>query len=406
MSSTRVLLVGTVHLANPGLDRFNVRVDDVFAPARQAEIIDVVQRLAEFRPTHVAVEALPTSDVLERYAAFGDGRHELTRNEVEQIGFRVAQAAQAEIVPADVAARFYEPGIEQLILEGPHRERWAAFERSGQQTVDRIGSWFASHPIGEILYRLNAPDELRGTSAPYADLLRIASPESDAGPRMVANWYVRNVLIVGNILRSAPAGARSLVLFGQGHIPVLKQLFEAIPDVEVDDPLTYLPRSIEGIAQEIIAMAKVDQEMRHAAASGRSRWDPTVDAKNTARLRSIIAQVGWPTRSRVGDHAEHQAWLLVQHADADPDFQRECFELMRREPPSEVCAKHLAYLEDRIRTGEGRPQLYGTQLHQQPDGTLAPAALEDAEHVDERRAAVGLEPLADYLARARPARIP
>lgn len=141
--------------------------------------------------------------------------------------------------------------------------------------------------------------------------------------------------------------------------------------------------------------------MRRAAAEEGAVWDGEVDLRNTARMRGIIAEIGWPIRSKVGEAAEHQAWLLVQHADADREFQRECLELMRRQPPGEVCAKHLAYLEDRIRTGEGRPQSYGTQLRRGTDGELGPSAIEDPEHVDERRAAVGLGSLSEYVASVR-----
>lgn len=162
-----------------------------------------------------------------------------------------------------------------------------------------------------------------------------------------------------------------------------------------------IARSREAVAAEISDLADVDQQMRRRAAEEGSPWNGEVDLHNTARMRGIIAEIGWPTRSKVGEAAEHKAWLLVQHADADRAFQRECLELMREQPEGEVCAKHLAYLDDRIRTGEGRPQLYGTQLRGGPSGELAPSAIEDPEHVDERRAAVGLGPLSEYVALAR-----
>jgi len=51
-----LLVLGTSHLDNPGLDVVNNKVDDVLAPARQAEITAVVEQLATYRPTHIAVE--------------------------------------------------------------------------------------------------------------------------------------------------------------------------------------------------------------------------------------------------------------------------------------------------------------------------------------------------------------
>ena len=159
------------------------------------------------------------------------------------------------------------------------------------------------------------------------------------------------------------------------------------------------------IADEICRMADEDQHARTEMARMSSALR-AIDAANTATMRALIAQIGWPTRSKVGERAEHRAWLLVQHADADRDFQRSCLELMKRESADEVCRKHIAYLEDRLAVAEGRPQTYGTQLRQTAAGTFEPVAIEDASRVDERRAAVGLEPLSDYRRRQAPAADP
>jgi hypothetical protein len=66
----------------------------------------------------------------------------------------------------------------------------------------------------------------------------------------------------------------------------------------------------------------------------------------------------------------------------------------------EVCPRHLAYLDDRIRVREGLPQRYGTQLQKRADG-WEPLPVEDPEALDARRQAVGLEPITEYLDGAR-----
>ena len=73
---------------------------------------------------------------------------------------------------------------------------------------------------------------------------------------------------------------------------------------------------------------------------------------------------------------------------------------MKHEPPGEVCASHIAYLDDRLAVAFGKAQHYGTQLRLGPDG-LEPLPIEDPESVDERRMSVGLEPLAEYVETAR-----
>ena len=154
----------------------------------------------------------------------------------------------------------------------------------------------------------------------------------------------------------------------------------------------------EALAAEILAMADEDQRMRSEVAANARQWDASVDERNARRMRAIISEIGWPTTSKVGAQAEHMAWLLVQHAELD--FQKECFALMAREPADEVCARHLAYLEDRIRVREGLPQRYGTQLQKTDDG-WEPLPTLDTEDLDARRQAVGLEPIAEYLDGAR-----
>jgi hypothetical protein len=155
----------------------------------------------------------------------------------------------------------------------------------------------------------------------------------------------------------------------------------------------------DAIAAELVQMSDDDQVMRRKMQTTHAELS-SVDARNTQRLREIVAEIGWPTRSKVGEQAEHLAWLLVQHADRDVAFQRQCLALMEAESAVEVCPRHRAYLKDRIRLAEGRLQRYGTQLRMTDHG-LEPAPIEDPEGVDDRRHGVGLEPIAEYVRRAR-----
>ena len=60
----------------------------------------------------------------------------------------------------------------------------------------------------------------------------------------------------------------------------------------------------------------------------------------------------------------------------------------------------IALTIDRIRVGQGKPQVYGTQF-KEVDGKLVLEPLQDPQHVDQRRASVGLPPLAEYEALIR-----
>ncbi|MCH7603603.1 MAG: hypothetical protein IIB54_12635, partial [Planctomycetes bacterium] len=121
-----------------------------------------------------------------------------------------------------------------------------------------------------------------------------------------------------------------------------------------------------------------------------------IDWRNTARMKRIVDEFGWPTRSMVGTDGAKAAWLLAMHADHDTKFQRRCLALMKAaQKRGEALAVHLAYLTDRVHTREGKPQVYGTQ-NGVIDGIRRYFPIEDLEHVEERRAEVGLPPLGEY----------
>lgn len=117
-----------------------------------------------------------------------------------------------------------------------------------------------------------------------------------------------------------------------------------------------------------------------------------VDEANTAWLAGLTARIGWPGRTLVGKDGAHAAWLLAQLAP--PERQSAFLELLRAAAAAgEASAADLAYLEDRVRMHAGQPQLYGTQFVH--DGQeLRPHPIEDLEHLDQRRASVGMGPFA------------
>ena len=155
------------------------------------------------------------------------------------------------------------------------------------------------------------------------------------------------------------------------------------------------------IADELIAMAELDRNVADELSTSGALYEGyhprmvAIHENNASRLQAIIARIGWPTERLVGEPAAKAAWLIAQHAISQPEFQRSCLRLL-----AEAAREHTvplwqpAMLEDRIRVFEGRPQRYGSQLKPDAHGNLQPHAIEDPEGVEQRRRAVGLEPLA------------
>lgn len=81
---------------------------------------------------------------------------------------------------------------------------------------------------------------------------------------------------------------------------------------------------------ELLRMKNADQAVRDLPliTEGEERVLSAVDAVHTARLKAIVAAHGWPTVAQVGQDGADAAWLLAQHADKDPAFQRSVAEAM------------------------------------------------------------------------------
>ena len=157
-----------------------------------------------------------------------------------------------------------------------------------------------------------------------------------------------------------------------------------------------LPEISKTLVSDILSMVEVDQNARkHWEETGES-WGRDMDRNHTERLKKIVSEIGWPTISRVGEEASRAAWLLVQHADHDRAFQQNCLDLMKNEAEGEVNKQDIAFLEDRVRVGMSQPILYGTQFFDDAEGKFGPRPIEDRDHLDERRAAMGLSPFEEY----------
>jgi len=162
-------------------------------------------------------------------------------------------------------------------------------------------------------------------------------------------------------------------------------------------------------AAEIIAMAREDLRKRAELAETGALFEgyhPDMERIHTAnarRLEDIITDIGgWPCAAIAGEEAAEAAWLIVQHAIGLPDFQRKMLPLIQKAAEAgDVPAWQAAYLEDRIRVFEGRPQIYGTQFDWDETGVLSPLPIENPQDVNLRRAAVGLDTIEEKTATMR-----
>lgn len=250
----QVMVLGTYHFGNPGLDLHNAKVDDVMAPKRQAEITQVLQGLAGFKPTRVAVEVRADAEpgyTLPAYRRFRDGQSAARRNEIDQIGYRLArELGHAEVYGIDVDGAFpFEPVQAFAATHGGGAVLQGALDELGARTK-AFEARQATASIGQLLRWINTFEANREEASFYARLLAFGRGADQPGAALLASWSARNLGICARLVQvvqqgqpTPPAQAeRVLVVYGSGHAALLRSCVQQMPGWQLVEPHTYLPR--------------------------------------------------------------------------------------------------------------------------------------------------------------------
>jgi hypothetical protein len=240
----KVLLLGTFHFAYPQADAHKTdpkRFIDVLSGQRQREIQELADVIKRFQPTRIYIESSNQSYHDSVYAAFLKGTYKLGSNEIYQLGYRVAKQMNLPGVYAVDASPFTH--------ENYKRYPWIDSLWKNKNYIDTLRDQYWNN-LYTNLY--DAGDSIETTLTMLENFLLMAEPSTlnrmhghylssgfntkgNAGPDLLAMWwYSRNLRIFNKILSTQPTSQdRIMVLFGNGHVPILKHCFQSSPEFEV-----------------------------------------------------------------------------------------------------------------------------------------------------------------------------
>ena len=238
----QVMIVADFHMASPGRDIANMKVDDVLAPTRQAEIAAVTTALARFRPTVVAAE-WPAKRAADRYVEYRAGGLRQSRNEVVQLGFRLAAAAGLErFVGIDADGDFPSELLEAFGKAHPDArgpaDRIAA---AAQSAVAEQADTLSRQGVAATLRLLNTPARIVRDHGLYRDLIRVGAGDEQPGAGLLSAWYARNLQICARLVQSLRPGDRAVVFYGAGHAFLLRQCVSETPGLQLVEANDWLP---------------------------------------------------------------------------------------------------------------------------------------------------------------------
>jgi hypothetical protein len=269
--TAQIMLLGTFHFQDRGVDRYKPQVGfDVFSSRRQAEIAKVVERLAGFRPSKIAIERRPQDqdEIDTSYTAYLEDRFELPGDEVYQLGFRLAKRLGHDRVycvnawgryyepPIDIEAHVREHGLDREYLNdlfSSHTPEIYAREHGQEHLLSqwegRFEAWYGHWDqlktqlcLREILLRTNAEESIvRGHGHYLVDRFKVGVNGAYPGVDWVTAWYNRNLRIFANLQRiTQSAEERILLIIGGGHLAILRHCVLASPEYELIEVQEYL----------------------------------------------------------------------------------------------------------------------------------------------------------------------
>ena len=242
----QVLLLGCFHFDYPGLDAHKTLKEDevdVLAPERQGELEELLEVIMRFRPNKLAVET-QGGWLMQEYRRHQQERKPLGRNEFYQIGFWVMEKAGLDTlyaVDADPLMWDLYTGPDSLIHRAWLDPLYDGWDWGGPDAASRryrelyhVQDLFAhDHTLLETFLAMNDDHALDRSFGSYLNGGFLLDRYRGADILSI-HWYDRNLRIFRNIQRiTTSPDDRILVVFGAGHMGILKHLFECTPEYQL-----------------------------------------------------------------------------------------------------------------------------------------------------------------------------
>ncbi|GAB3638465.1 hypothetical protein GCM10027422_40550 [Hymenobacter arcticus] len=237
-----LLLLGTFHFANPGVDIVKTKSFDILGPAAQAELEAMTDKIARFKATKIFVEAEWSKqeeiDALykqylggtyEAYvtAKFPVSRHSFyLKNEIMQLAFRAGKkAGVSRIYGMDYTQAAFPYDSVVHVMQQAHQESLIKQMEDGHKVMEaEQNRKLTTLSLTQLLLDFNTPQSLAENKGAYLNLFnRAGNVGNFAGSYLVSEWYRRNLYMYSIVQKTMTAeDGNAVVLVGSGHAAMMQ----------------------------------------------------------------------------------------------------------------------------------------------------------------------------------------
>lgn len=237
----KVLVVGTFHFDYPGLDAHQIEEEnkiDVLKEPKKSEVSELVAYIKKFQPTKIAIEATDNWNAVEKFKKYKNGEFSDERDERFQLGMRIANEIGLDTLYS-IDGGTMAQDIEKLDSVYS-ADLWKDFDFESDDPYEKyMLEWFEAKDMmakemNMLTYfkLINSPESHQYGYGTY--LIGDFKLDNNRGADILSYWwYNRNVRIFRKLQTMTDSSKdRILVIFGNGHAAVLRQLIECSPEYE------------------------------------------------------------------------------------------------------------------------------------------------------------------------------
>ncbi|HEX9826683.1 MAG TPA: DUF5694 domain-containing protein [Flavobacteriaceae bacterium] len=237
----KVLVVGTFHFDYPGLDAHKTSDDDkidVLKEHKKSEVTELVNYIKKFKPNKIAIEAYGNWNATEKLKQYKTGGFRDQRDERFQIAMRIANELELDTLYSIDSGSMSE---DLEAIDSSYTN--ALFKDFDFQSNDpynqHVFNWIGEEE--KLIPKINLLDYFKHINSKAshqygygAYLVGDFKLDNERGPDILSVWwYNRNLRIFRKLQQiTENTSDRILLVFGNGHAAILRQLLEASPEYE------------------------------------------------------------------------------------------------------------------------------------------------------------------------------
>lgn len=238
-----ILLIGTFHFDNPGLDASKLKTLDIKSAPVQKEIDSIVATIAKFHPDKIMVE-YPYQDQGKLDKIYSDYLADETlsgindKSEIYQIGFKSGKALKLSKIDA-IDYRMNLKGTDSVmkVMQTTHQEQLMKDIPNYIQAVSGNFNKLVNSgaTITDILLAHNTEAFRKTDLGFYTSLLtKEGANDNFIGADVATQWYKRNIYMYALLQKIIEAkDQKVMIMLGASHIAALQSFLKLNPDYTV-----------------------------------------------------------------------------------------------------------------------------------------------------------------------------